>query len=143
MSTLKQLYYTLIYPYLYYGLMSWGTACQTKLNKIKIRQNKCIHSIFFANKRESSTPYYALLQILKLENIFKFKIGSLIHKIVYLKDETPPAIYDLVLPPSEIHNYNTSYATNQNLYRPASRTNYGLARFKVTASKIWEKVPVV
>ena len=25
-STLKQLYYTLIYPYLTYGLMSWGTA---------------------------------------------------------------------------------------------------------------------
>ena len=49
-------YYTLIYPYLNYGLMSWGTACQTKLNKIKIRQNKCICSIFFANKSESSTP---------------------------------------------------------------------------------------
>ena len=37
MSTLKQLYYTLIYPYLTYGLMSWGTSYQTKLNKIKIR----------------------------------------------------------------------------------------------------------
>ena len=74
---------------------------------------------------------------------FDISISLLIHKIVHLKDETPPAIYDLVLPPSEIHNYNTSYATNQNLYRPASRTNYGLARFKVTASKIWEKVPVV
>ena len=135
MSTLKQLYYTLIYPYLNYGLMSWGTAmCQTKLNKIKIGQNKCIRSIFFANKRESSTPYYALLQILKLQNVFKFKI-------VHLKGETPPALYDLVLSTSEVHNYNTRYATNQNLYRPASRTSYGLARFKVTASKIWEIVP--
>ena len=37
MNTLKQLYYTLIYPYLNYGVMSWGTACQTKLKKIKIR----------------------------------------------------------------------------------------------------------
>ena len=35
-STLKQLYYTLIYPYLTYGLMSWGTAYQTRLNKIKL-----------------------------------------------------------------------------------------------------------
>ena len=114
--------------------MSWGTACQTKLNKIKIGQNKCIRSIFFANKRESSTPNYALLQILKLQNVFKFKI-------VHLKGETPPALYDLVLSTSEVHNYNTIYATNQNLYRPASRTCYGLAIFKVTASKIWEKVP--
>ena len=142
LNTLKQLYYTLIYPYLDYGLMSWGTACQTKLNKVKIRQNKCLRIIFFANKRESSTPYYVLLEILKLENIFKFKIGSLIHKILYLRKEAPPALYDLVLPVSEIHNYSTRYATNRNLYRPASRTNYGLARFKVTASKIWETIPI-
>ena len=54
-STLKQLYYTLIYPYLTYGLMSWGTTYQNKLNKIKVSQNNCIHCIFFANKRESPT----------------------------------------------------------------------------------------
>ena len=29
-----------------------------------------------------------------------------------------------------------------NLYRPASRTNYGLARFRVMASKIWETIPI-
>ena len=80
-STLKQLYYTLIYPYLTYGLMSWGTAYQNKLNKIKVSQNNCIRCIFFANKRESPTPYFTLLEILKLENIFKLKIGALVHKI--------------------------------------------------------------
>ena len=91
MSTLKQLYYILIYPYLTYGLMSWGTACQTKLNKIKISQNNCIRCIFFANKRESPT----LLEILKLENVFKLKMGTLVHKLQYRKKDTPPALYDL------------------------------------------------
>ena len=28
--------YTLIFPYQNYGLMSWGTACQTKLSNIKV-----------------------------------------------------------------------------------------------------------
>ena len=37
-------YYTLVYPYLNYGLRSWGTACKTQLNKIQIRQNKCLRS---------------------------------------------------------------------------------------------------
>ena len=122
-STLKQLYYTLIYPYLTYGLMSWGTAYQTKLNKIKVSQNNCIRCIFFANKRESPTPYFTLLEILKLENIFKSKIGALVHKIQYQKKETPPALYDSVQPASAVHNYTTWYATNQNLCRPFSRTN--------------------
>ena len=56
-STLKQLYYTLKYPYVTYGLMSWCTAYQNKLNKIKVSQNNCIRCIFFANKRESPTLY--------------------------------------------------------------------------------------
>ena len=103
--------------------MSWGTAYQTKLNKIKVSQNNCIRCIFFANKRESPTPYFTLLEILKLENIFKLKIGALVHKIQYQKKDTPPALYDLVQPASAVHNYNTRYATNQNLCRPFSRTN--------------------
>ena len=74
--------------------MSWVTAYQTKLNKIKVSQNNCIRCIFFANKRESSTPYFTLLEILKLENIFKLKIGALVHKIQYQKKDTPPALYE-------------------------------------------------
>ena len=65
--------------------MSWGTAYQNKLNKIKVSQNNCIRCIFFANKGESPTPYFTLLEILKLENILKVKIGALVHKIQYQK----------------------------------------------------------
>ena len=39
---------------------------------------------------------------------------------------------------SAVHNYNTRYATNQNLNRSSSRTNYGLAKFCVVASQTWE-----
>ena len=41
-----------------------------------------------------------------------------------------------------VHNYNTRYAANQNLCRPFSRTNYGLARFSVVASQTWEATPM-
>ena len=64
---LKQLYYTLIYPYLNYGLASWGTAYKTRLNKICIKQNRCIRSMFFAHGREHIDSYYNLLGILKFE----------------------------------------------------------------------------
>ena len=143
MNTLKQLYYTLIYPYLNYGLMSWGTACQTRLKKMKTSHNNCLRCIFFADKRENATPYFALLDILKLENIFKLKIGSLVHKLRYNKQETPPALHGLVSLASDVHKHNTRFATSQNLYRPYSRTNYGLARFKVVASQTWETIPTV
>ncbi len=50
----------------------------------------------------------------------------------------PTVIQELIISVSEIHKYNTRYAANQNLYRPASRTNHGLTRFKILSSKIWE-----
>ena len=92
-TTLKSVISSFKYPYLTHGLMSWGTAYQTKLNKMKVSQNNCIRCIFFA---KSPTPYFTLLEILKLENIFKLKIGALVHKIQYQKKDTPPALYDLV-----------------------------------------------
>ena len=58
------------------------------------------------------------------------------------KKDTPSALYDLVQPASAVHNYNTWYATNQNLCRPFSRTNYGPARFSVVASQTWEATPI-
>jgi hypothetical protein len=76
---LKQLYYTLIYPYLNYGIMSWGTACPTRLDKIKTKQNKCLRAIFFSRTNENVTAYFQLLEILKLENIFNLKISYLVY----------------------------------------------------------------
>ena len=96
MNALKQLYYTFIFPYLNYGLMSWGTVYQLKISKIKVSQNNCLRCIFFANKRERPPPSFTLLGILKLQSIFKSKIAGLVHKIQFKKKETPPALYDLV-----------------------------------------------
>ena len=55
-DTLKQLYYTLVFPYINYTLLSWGTASQSQIQKIKTKQNNCIRSILFAHTRESVAP---------------------------------------------------------------------------------------
>ena len=69
-DALKQLYYSFIYPYLNYGLMSWGTAYQSRLKKIKIKQNDCLRCIFFAkNKR-------VLLLIIQSQKFLKLKTSS-------------------------------------------------------------------
>ena len=72
LHTLRQLYFYFIYPYLTYGITSWGSACKTTLHKIKTKQNKCVRSIFFAYSRDNAIPYFNLLEILTLE---KFKVA--------------------------------------------------------------------
>ena len=139
---LKQLYYTLIYPYLNYGLASWGTAYKTRLNKICTKQNRCIRSMFFAHGREHVDSYYNLLGILKFENIYRLKVSLFIYKFKNDKSNTPAVLLNILIPASDIHSYNTRYAANQNFFKPSVRTNYGISTFKFSAIKIWESVPL-
>ena len=83
--TLKQLYYTLIYPYLNYALMCWGTASKFRLDTLQVKQKKCIRSLFFVRNRKSPHVYYKVLEILKLKNIFNLKICILFYRIKYIK----------------------------------------------------------
>ena len=121
-SSLRQLYYNLIYPYISYGLASWGSACQTRLQTVRRKQYKCIRSIFFAPQRENASIYYKLLELHNLDNIFNIKIASLVYKLKYHPSNSPAALHKLIAPSSGVHNYNTRYASKENLYRPVSRT---------------------
>ena len=131
--TLKQLYYSFIYPYLTYGITSWGSACKTRIHNIKTKQNICVRRIFFAHSRDSAMSYLNLLEILTLENIYKFKLTLFIHKIK--NDPTNiPAIFSGTLKlASEVHCYNTRFATNFNIYRPSISNNYGATTFPFAA----------
>ena len=114
--------------------MFWGNNYQTNLNKICTTKNKCIRSIFFANKQEPSFPYYQTLEVLKFENIVKFKICSLAFKL-YNNPSTVRAIFHNVLTPTAaVHSYNTSNSAKLNFYRPQVRTNIGKFTFKYSAS---------
>ena len=143
LSMLKQLYYTLVYPYLNYGIMSWGNTYTSKMNKIRTKQNKVIKSVFFAHSRENVISYFKLLGILKFDNIFKLRIAEFTYKLINMKTNVPRAFRSsFVLQAANQHTYNTRYATKMNLVRPKVRTNYGVHTFKFISSKIWENIDI-
>lgn len=141
LKMLRQLYFNLIYPFLNYAIMSWANTYKSRLSKIVTKQNKAIRSIFFANSRETADPYYGLLQILKFYDIFKLKVASLIYKIINNSSKVPEPFQDVLVLASEVHGYNTRFASKKNLIRTATRTNYGAHTFKSISSQIWETIP--
>ena len=42
---LVNLYYSLVYSHMIYGIHVWGTACQSEMEKIKVLQNKAVRVI--------------------------------------------------------------------------------------------------
>ena len=138
LNTLRQLYYTLIYPYINYGLMSWGNTYTTHLNKIRTAQNKCVKNIFFAHKRENATVYFNLLGILTIDNAFKLKVAIFTFKII--NDQICHVFANSLSTASSRHSYNTRFSSRQNFSRPKIRTNYGKHTFQFAASQIWETI---
>jgi len=141
-KTLRDIYYSLIYPYLTYGVLSWGNTYKFNLTKIYTIQNKCIRRILFCNKYEHALPFYNLLDILTFDNIIKFKAGVLGYQIINSNHFTIPEIFkDKIKLAKQQHSYNTRYATKDNLVRPAARTNYGKFTFEFEITRIWEEIP--
>ena len=97
--------------------------------------------MMIVHPRESAAPYFKLLTILKLDNIYKLKICCFIHRMRNETDSIPDIFLDVLTPASRIHNHNTRFVSNLNYFRPRVSTNLGKTSFKFSAPKIWETVP--
>jgi hypothetical protein len=64
LAQLKQLYYSLIYQYISYAILAWGSTNKTQIKKVQIKQNTVITVIFFAitygQNTESALPFMRL-----------------------------------------------------------------------------------
>ena len=57
-KTLYGIYNSLIFPYLSYGLVAWGQASKTHLDKLLILQKRAVRLINFAPFRSHAVLYF-------------------------------------------------------------------------------------
>ena len=60
--TLLQIYNSLVAPYLRYGLIAWGQANKTLLNKLLILQKRALRFIFFPTGVNMPSRYFCQLK---------------------------------------------------------------------------------
>ena len=141
---MKQIYYSLIYPYISYAILAWGSAYKTHLDRIQTKQNHSARLIFFATTygehTESALPLLNLLDVLTVHNVYRFEIL----KFTYLwhKGLLPKLFSNYFQYARNVHNYNTRYASRQNLYVKKVRTNTGKQTIGYAACIIWDKIPL-
>ena len=99
------MYYSLIQPYLSYGIILWGHAHKKYINKLKVSQNKTIRNINNSKYNESAKPIYSKLRILTLDEIYKIELC----KFMYGSSTRtlPLPLLSLYTPNTEIHSQNT------------------------------------
>ena len=74
LSCLKQLYYSLIYPYLVYCSNIWGGTYSTHLKPLTVLQKRAIRLISKSPVLAHTTPLFQRHKILKLCDIYKINL---------------------------------------------------------------------
>ena len=81
LSQMRQLYYSIIYPYIFYAILAWGSAYKCHIKKIQTKQNHAIRFIFFArtfdNLTESALPLLNLLDVLTVNNLYRLHTAQM------------------------------------------------------------------
>ena len=111
---MKQLYYSSIYPYLTYAITSWGSACKTRLNRIRTKRNKC-------------TRYRIMFKIL----LIRYKA---------LNNLAPSYIRDLLIPYISSCQQRSS-SKNLLSFPHFNLRTYGARSFSVAVSRLWNTLP--
>ena len=75
-SSLKTLYYGLVYPYLQYCNIVWASTYQSNLNRIVILQKRIVRIISKVKFDSHTNPLYKELNILKFHDICKLQMGQ-------------------------------------------------------------------
>ncbi len=78
-KSLLTLYYSMVHPYITYGLLTWGNATPSVLKKTIILQKRAIRYIHNAQYNSHTEPLFKSLNILKLIDQFNYESLLFMH----------------------------------------------------------------
>ena len=104
-SILTTIYYSMIHPYISYGLMRWGSAYKSYLHTIEILQKKAIRNVHKTKYNEHTMPLFRSSKILKIEDMYKLQL--LMFMFSYYRNILPSPLYSLFTRNCDIHDHYT------------------------------------
>ena len=123
---LKTLYYCLVYPYLHYCIIVWGSTYKTNLRRLVSLQKRGIRIISKSTFDSHSDPIFKELELLKLSDIRQLELGKLMFSLNH--SLLPSKFNDYFSLNKQVHSYATRHANDFHL--PFCRTN--LRKFSVS-----------
>ncbi len=137
-STLCSVYYSFAYPYLQYGISSWGGACKTILQPLSTKQKIIVKCILNQNYRQASSPLFTKLSLLKLNEIYKFQICKLLYSQFKKDIIILPSITNL----NNLHPHKTRLAVKQHFFLPLVSSDLGKTSLSYNGVIIWNSIPI-
>ena len=142
-EALYKIYFALFQPYLLHGLVVWGSMFPTYMSKLESLQNKAVKIIGGGTTRESSTPFYGQLKILKLSDLYKFEIAKLVHDFLHDKLPSSSVFSRLFQKSLQIsHRFTRSSSNKNKLHIPLYCTNRLQCGIRYQGVSVWNSIPM-
>ena len=103
--TLLSLYYTMVQPYLTYGIILWGPTYRCYLKQVSILQKKVIRCIHKSYYNAHTEPLFIRNKILKLDDLYKFELSKCMFDCI--NGLLPTPILDYFTTNATIHAHHT------------------------------------
>ena len=129
LDVLINLYYTLIYPFLIYGLVVWGNTYPTNIKPLFILQKRTIRMITFLKFDEHSSQLFKLANILIFFYLVTFQVSIFMFKF---HNKLLPAVFD--------NYFFLRLSCNHAYSLPSARTNYEIFNIRFTGAKVWNSI---
>ena len=137
-STLITLYYSFVFPYLFYCIDVWGKAASSHLNSLHRLQKLSCRLILNVPPRTGSRPLFNSLKFLSIFEIYSYSVSLSLYKLHH--GLLPPLFSALFTFRSSISSYSSSSRQNSYLDIPSFRTSFSQRTLKYTAAILWNKL---
>ena len=132
-QALYKLYCSLILPYLNYGLLLWGNANTTYLNKVYKLQKRALRTISNSSFLSPSKSLFERYNALNIFDMYDKEAGIFMYK--YNNNMLPHSFDGLCTEYQSIHSYNTRNKGDYQFHMFRMRTILN------TGQKIWNSLP--
>ncbi len=130
------IYHGLVSSHLRYGILSWGPAKSTALEKLNKLHDRVIKHLSPRNMELGEA--YSYLGIFNINSLYKFELAKFI--FLFKMKKTPKAFDGYIVTVS--HSYATRSHVNElyQLYKP--RTEKGKTLIKLVGVNFWNSLPL-
>ena len=103
-TALSTLYYSLVYSYLQYRILVWGSTYPTHFRRLVLLQNCIVIVISKKGFEAHSDPLFKNLMILKLEDIYSFHLAKFMFS--FKNTSIRSSFSKSILRTNQVHGYN-------------------------------------
>ena len=123
-----------------YGIAVWGFTYKSYFQKLFALQKKIIKVMTFNKQTAHSTPIFANIQLLKIDDIRQLQLLTFVYD--YQNKLSPTYFHRYFVKCSQVHGYSTRLASRVDLFLERKNTfQYVIRSIEYNGARLWNMIP--